>query len=377
MQPTQFERRVLVSVTGLSPQVLTETVYALAKQDTAPWIPTEVHLITTAEGARRAQLALLHPDQRWFGRLLEDYALPPIAFSEDQIHVARRADGTPIDDIRTPEDSARMADLIVTKIREFTEDEDCAVHGSIAGGRKTMGYYLGYALTLLGRPQDRLSHVLVNAPFESSWDFFYPTPYSRVFQIRDELVDARDAQVVLAEVPFVPLRHFIRGDLQGALDFASAVELLRAATGPRLRIDLENRRVRAGDRVFSLTPQLLALLALFAQRAKNGVGPVPAPPKSEPSFPTGDPELAEEYLQIYRRVEDSRTDPEQMRKGALRHGMDLDYFSPLRSKLNSALKKALGAGAQPYLVQTQTAAGRRSSYCLDLPPEAIEFGSVE
>jgi CRISPR-associated protein (TIGR02584 family) len=61
-------------------------------------------------------------------------------------------------------------------VRELTADPDCAIHASIAGGRKTMGFYLGYALSLFGRPQDRLSHVLVSSPFESNQNFFYPLP---------------------------------------------------------------------------------------------------------------------------------------------------------------------------------------------------------
>ena len=32
------------------------------------------------------------------------------------------------------------------------------MHVSIAGGRKTRGFLAGYTLSLLGRPQDRLSH---------------------------------------------------------------------------------------------------------------------------------------------------------------------------------------------------------------------------
>jgi CRISPR-associated protein (TIGR02584 family) len=47
MTPQDYQRRVLVCVTGLSPQVVTETVYALAHQ-AEPWIPTEVHVLTTA-----------------------------------------------------------------------------------------------------------------------------------------------------------------------------------------------------------------------------------------------------------------------------------------------------------------------------------------
>ncbi|CAK0749007.1 hypothetical protein CCP4SC76_10006 [Gammaproteobacteria bacterium] len=52
-------RRILLAVTGLSPQVVTETLYALAVMQDPPWIPDEVQLITTAEGAERARLALL------------------------------------------------------------------------------------------------------------------------------------------------------------------------------------------------------------------------------------------------------------------------------------------------------------------------------
>ncbi|MEF8766961.1 CRISPR-associated ring nuclease [Candidatus Accumulibacter contiguus] len=46
-----------------------------------------------------------------------------------------------------------------------------------------MGFFLGYALSLYGRPQDKLSHVLVSAPFESSLGFYYPTPSSHVLEL--------------------------------------------------------------------------------------------------------------------------------------------------------------------------------------------------
>ncbi|MBP6582128.1 MAG: hypothetical protein KA204_01445, partial [Chromatiaceae bacterium] len=46
-----FPRRILLAVTGLTPQVVTETLYALAMERQPPFIPTEIHLLTTAEGA--------------------------------------------------------------------------------------------------------------------------------------------------------------------------------------------------------------------------------------------------------------------------------------------------------------------------------------
>lgn len=52
--PAEFSRRILLAVTGLSPQVVTETLYALAVAQGRPFVPTEVHLVTTAKGAEHA-----------------------------------------------------------------------------------------------------------------------------------------------------------------------------------------------------------------------------------------------------------------------------------------------------------------------------------
>lgn len=69
-QPHQFPRRLLVAVTGLSPQIVTETLYALAVAPSASaFLPTEIHLITTRSGAEKARLALLSDEPGWFHRL--------------------------------------------------------------------------------------------------------------------------------------------------------------------------------------------------------------------------------------------------------------------------------------------------------------------
>ena len=138
-------RRILLAVTGLSPQVVTETLYALAVTQDPPWIPDEVQLITTAEGAERARLALLSEQPGWFARLLGDYQLPPIHFTPGQIHSILDTDGQPLADIRSAEDNERMADAITERVRLLTVDPETELHVSIAGGRKTMGFYLGYA----------------------------------------------------------------------------------------------------------------------------------------------------------------------------------------------------------------------------------------
>lgn len=243
--PASYPRRILLAVTGLSPQIVTETLYALAIAADPPFVPTEIHLITTSEGAERARLALLSDKLGWFHRLRHDYALPPIAFDTAHIHVLRDAAGQAMSDIRSPQDNLACADYITEQVRTLTAAPDTALHVSIAGGRKTMGFFLGYALSLFGRPQDRLSHVLVSEPFENTWAFFYPTPYENVIETADKkLADARDARVSLAEIPFVSLRHGLpTALLDGSTGFDAAVAAARASLGPaRLELDLGTER---------------------------------------------------------------------------------------------------------------------------------------
>ena len=94
--PADFPRRVLLAVSGLSPQIVTETLYALAVRAGRPWIPTEIRLLTTARGAEHARLNLLSNDPGWFHRLRADYGLPEIHFDADGIEIIRDAAGAPL-----------------------------------------------------------------------------------------------------------------------------------------------------------------------------------------------------------------------------------------------------------------------------------------
>jgi len=370
VQPADFTRRVLLAVSGLSPQIVTETIYALAADEFAPFVPTEVHLITSAEGAQRAELSLLSDDLGWFHKLCADYHLPGITFNRSHIHVMRDARGQPMSDIRSPADNRAAADFITAQVRAFTADSGCALHASIAGGRKTMGFYLGYALSLFGRPQDRLSHVLVSDPFESSYDFFYPTPYSRVLQTKGgQLADTALAQVTLAEIPFVSLRHGLpTALLAGQASFNDTVAAARVALAPaQLTIDLARQRILAGGLEITLPPAELALLAVFARQAMQGLEPLNAPTKGVP-----DPAWAKRYLREYRLVTGSLADIEATER-ALRDGMDGEYFSARKSKLERRLKAALGPAFEAYRIHDGGARPRR--YGLTLIHDAVRFAA--
>jgi CRISPR-associated protein (TIGR02584 family) len=203
-----FPRRVLAIAVGMTPQVVTETLYALAVQAEEKFVPTEICIITTAEGAARIHADLLDPQHGQFHALCREYGLEGrIQFDADSIEVLAGPDG-PLQDIRTPAENVLAADAITAFVRRLCADPQAAVQVSIAGGRKSMGYYLGYALSLFGRTQDGLSHVLVNAPFETNRAFFFPPIEPRLLTLADgRQVSTAEARVEWAEIPFVRLRE--------------------------------------------------------------------------------------------------------------------------------------------------------------------------
>jgi len=176
-----------------------------------------------------------------------------------------------------------MADTVTERVRLLTSDPDCALHVSLAGGRKTMGYYAGYALSLFGRAQDRLSHVLVEPAYEAAAGFYYPTPYPLLLETRGKAakVDAAAATIELAEIPYVPLRSLLPPALlKKPSSFIALVDAARTAReAPYMCLDVTTRTLHADGQEIHLRPTEFALLAALAHRARTGKSALPAPPR--------------------------------------------------------------------------------------------------
>ena len=56
---SRYSRKILLATVGLSPQVVTETAYALMMSDNSPFIPSEIVIISTTTGAKNAKEQLL------------------------------------------------------------------------------------------------------------------------------------------------------------------------------------------------------------------------------------------------------------------------------------------------------------------------------
>src|SRR5262245_46458384 len=112
-------RELLVAVSGLTPQVITETFYYLTQVRDPPVTIAEIHVLRAQRGGQRILTHLLTPSVGRFYAFCAEYNLDPttITFDADHIHVFTDVAGIPLDDIRTADDRTAVADQILTLIR--------------------------------------------------------------------------------------------------------------------------------------------------------------------------------------------------------------------------------------------------------------------
>ena len=285
---------ILLAVTGMSPSVLTETIWALANQP-EPIIPSRVIAVTTTTGRDSIKHHLFTPLSRFSGQTAWDtlrHALEEKGFditgrlrfgtTADDIRVITAHDlvsgqSVELADLRSPSDSAATADYLLEQVRAVVENPDTELIASIAGGRKTMGALLYACMTLAGRETDRLTHVLVSEPFETLREFYFPTQPGGDLLDRDGLAHCpSNALIELAEVTFVPLRNLFTRELgQPAGTFRRLVENcrsnLRRTTGDNLQVEIERTRphTQINGRLLELAPREHLVLLFFAIRAKQ------------------------------------------------------------------------------------------------------------
>jgi len=168
----------------------------------------------------------------------------------------------PLKPDRLLEDHEALADFIMNQMRELTAEADTTVHASLAGGRKTMTFYLGYAMSLFGRARDTLSHVLISKGYESHPQFWFPSADPSPLTARDgqpmthadgRPMRAGDAVVTLASIPFIRQRDELPGLLKNpgnAVNFRSLVRLFNLAEQPKdivLTLDVKKRHINLSD----------------------------------------------------------------------------------------------------------------------------------
>lgn len=263
-------KEILVCVIGATPQIITETIYALAHKNPPVYI-NEIFIVTTSTGKKQIENSLIK--KGILKKLLHEYELPSLGIKPSSIIVIKDKDGKEIDDIRNSFQSEATADTIISLIKEFTKDQSVRLHCSMAGGRKTMGFYLGSAMELFARPWDKLYHVLVSPEFESNPEFFYKPKKEKFIPFRlpdgsTAQISTEKAKIELIELPFIKLAGKIKlnGNTFTELIEETQSEINLALVQPFIHIKLKDRKISIGKSSFSMNPMLIAIYATILKQ---------------------------------------------------------------------------------------------------------------
>ncbi|MGI2123840.1 CRISPR-associated ring nuclease Csm6 [Shewanella baltica] len=346
-------KNILLATIGASPQVLTETLYAI-HQSGKPF-PDEVFVITTLSAKPLLTNGLFRDGH--MQALINEYQMPDFTFDESHIWLIEDELGNPVDDAKSIEDQSYMADFITRTLFKLTRDPKVALHTSLAGGRKTMAFYTGYAMSLLGREQDTLSHVFVDDNYEFVRDFWYPTKAEKWVAGKNGQgeVDISKAQVTLAEIPFVRMRTSIDPSLLSSMEnlsFSQTVALLNAGKSQTLTVKL-NPTAKTLETLgveIKLTAKELAFYLWLHQKGEVGLlvdRYFEDTPEHSLSFLTQFSTLSQDP----RVFESFGITPEDFKEQNFSNikGMEKVFLQPVCSQINRKLRKALPVAAADKL----------------------------
>ena len=327
-------KTILLATTGMSPAVLTETVWALARENPAV-VPDEVYVVTTVSGAAKLKEQLFGADAVW--ETLRKNILGKkagcdnrLVFDPADIVVARKKLGgkkIALDALADVSDHTAFADTLCSKLWEFTSQPGTRVIASLAGGYKTMSALMLSAMQLLANDGDRCTHVLVSGGLDApGLGFFFPT------------TKAQAGCVQLIDIPLIPLRRWFDRHLghKPPPSYADLVARADSATRPSLEVGPYPAFAVNGARQ-KLARRPYTYLRFFAECAKEGRKPF-----------TGLDDIAT-ALAVWK-LDDFNL-------------ADLDPSAYKMNKHLSELRKKLPALA-PFLP-------KRGCWKLDLPPAAI------
>jgi len=272
-------RTILIAGIGTSPAVLTETVWALAHQK-KPVVPDEIVVITTKSGREVLQKTMMSGSPSVWERLKAALRKEKIAtegklvFGEASVHAIPDKDGNVLSDLRTGDDNLLAADFMLREIRQYTEASDTVVLCSIAGGRKTMSALLFSCMTLLGREDDKVYHVLLPPEFEGGSvqpPFFFPERgVTYTVANTGKKYKAEKICSELFEVPFVRMRGWYQDKFKtippSYRTLISRVQEVAppAVAYPEIEIDAWHGWVKVEGNAVAMSKSCFAMLLLLA-----------------------------------------------------------------------------------------------------------------
>ncbi len=340
-------KNILLAVAGLTPQVITETLFALHQQNR---YVDAIHVITTRQGKEMINANLLsHKDGEYF-KYLREYNIDfgSIDFDFDHVHTITDGNGTEIDDIEGEEENEWLLKKCLELTFQLTKDPNAAVYFSIAGGRKTMSACLMLAAQLYGRTQDRVYHVLVSPEFESNRDFYYPPRESVPIELRDEngqpyIKETRYAGINLIPIPFISIRDRLSDNMLDVPKDPATLMLSLVREEPcQLTIDIPSTKITYKNLELDMMPARLALYAFFAMQKKECKKDMNTCRQCTECFLDINQiyDRQEQIAELYKKISGCRGPSEMSDTGIL--NLNAENFNSYKAKIRKDMEKGFG-----------------------------------
>ncbi|MCX7913117.1 MAG: CRISPR-associated ring nuclease Csm6 [Thermodesulfovibrionales bacterium] len=356
---TEDYKEILIFVAGSTPQIITETIYALAQKN-PPIIPHKFYFITTSVGKKLIKKTLL--EKGILKELSKELGLLLPEIQNDSFIIAKNEEGIEIDDIRTKKENEIIGDLITSFIREQAQDPKNRLHCSLAGGRKTMSFYIGSALQLFGRAWDKLYHVLVSPEFESNPNFFYKPKKDILIECRmpdgsTKELNTKDAEISLVELPFIRLRDKIPFHKKGFKELVEEgqKEIDTATMQPHLKINLAERTITIGDIVIeNISPMLLFIYTVFLRKKTDGckhnsrIYCLDCTDCFDNVYEVLSKNVLQEFASDHKKIYEGRPSKTQEFLDRYKEGIPSEKIRSYMSKIRNKLKEKLDETLLPY-----------------------------
>lgn len=346
-------KNILLISSGLSPQVITESLYYF-NHSKNPIKIDEVHVITDSTGSKLIKNNLF-TGPGWFHQYLKDYDIDnnAITFNMGNVHILLDQNGIPLKDLVTVEANSAAVSQIFNIVEKLTEDSNNRIIANIAGGRKTMSVILGQAMQFYANQHDLLTHVIIEEKYLRLIDFFYPPPNKIEKIINGKNVNLSKIKIFVNELPFVRLKPVLGNLLthikgKNLYDLVSIAQKHLSELFKPISIKFRNdSKIDINQHTIVLQKKDLAVYRSFISLIENGyrenekdVGFISADNIIETFF-------LETYLEhytsyypknnIYVKKEHERINNKKDRQEFFTSA----WFRQTRSKINTALKKQL------------------------------------
>lgn len=326
-------KNILVCVSGLTPQIVTESLFCLSVKEKIPI--HEIYILTTSRGRDVILGKDSHPAtpksplKLEIQNLCKKYKIKKPLFEENENHIiVAKEESIELPDIRSDKDNILFPNKVCEFLRAKTSNPNNVLFCSITGGRKSMSVHLANALSLFARENDRLLHVLTKE--ENEFKGFYP----------QNKKEEKDLQI--ADIPFVRLRSLLSGEIKEAnllqWNFERIVNYTQSqlkflASSYKLILDVEKRELRFGNDSIDLEPLLFIFYYYFVDSKLRNVSNI-----SISTFISD--ETRNKFINYFKDLFGEQYYIKE--KKWYKKGFSKEDFRVKRSKINSKLIELIG-----------------------------------